>query len=161
MTVTVPETPYTATLEGRDPIASIAEVLSRIGELSAGWTDQAFERSYAEGKWPARMILLHLAQSEMAFGTRVRMALTTPGYTAQPFNQDDWIGLESAAGGPDALRAFSALGVLNLTLYRSLSEAERQTSLSHPEYGQMTVNWIIYQQAGHQRHHLKQLESLS
>jgi hypothetical protein len=158
MSVTVPQTPYTAALEGRDPVASMREVLSRIAELTAGWTDDHFERSYAEGKWPARMILLHLAQSEMAFGTRVRMALTTPDYIAQPFNQDDWIGLESSATGAEALRAFTAVGTLNLALYQSLSDVERERSLSHPEYGPMTVNWIIHQQAGHQRHHLKQLE---
>jgi hypothetical protein len=160
MPVVIPQTPYTAALEGRDPIESIRDVLSRIAQLTGRWTDEQFERSHAAGKWPARVMLLHLAQSELAFGTRVRMALTTPGYIAQPFDQDAWIGLESATGATDVLRAFSALGTLNLTLYCSLSDEERQTTLSHPEYGPITVDWIIYQQAGHQRHHLKQLETI-
>ena len=47
-----------------------------------------FERSYAPGKWSARQILTHLAQSEIALSYRVRMALTTPGYAAQAFDQD-------------------------------------------------------------------------
>jgi hypothetical protein len=65
-----------------------------------------FERSYAPGKWDARQILIHLAQSELALGYRVRMALTTPAYEAQAFDQDTWIARESKTGGPDALDAF-------------------------------------------------------
>ena len=33
-------------------------------------------------------------------------------------------------------------------------------TLSHPEYGSLTVDWIIHQTAGHQIHHLKQLEQI-
>jgi hypothetical protein len=158
--IVIPNTPYTTTLDGRDPIVSIKDVLSRVADLTQPWTAEDFERSYAPGKWSARTILLHLAQSELAFGTRIRMALTTPGYMAQPFNQDEWVRIESATGGAEALHTFSALGALNLALYSSLSDDDRETALSHPEYGPMTVNWIIYQQAGHQRHHLRQLETI-
>jgi DinB superfamily len=160
MAALIPDTPYTAALEGRDPIDSIRDVLSRVAALTESWTAHDFERSHAPGKWSARKVLLHLAQSELAFGTRVRMALSTPGYTAQPFDQDAWMARESGTSGADALHAFAALGALNLGLYAALSDADRQTQLSHPEYGAMTVDWIIYQQSGHQRHHLRQLEHL-
>ena len=60
----------------------------------------------------------------------------------------------------DCLAFVVALASLNLALYASLSDADRATALTHDEYGPMTVNWIIYQQAGHQFHHLKQLRAL-
>ena len=32
--------------------------------------------------------------------------------------------------------------------------------MAHPEYGSITVDWIIYTLAGHQIHHLNQLVPL-
>ena len=58
------------------------------------------------------------------------------------------------------MNVFVALATQNLALYATLTLADRETPLTHDEYGPMTVDWIIYQEAGHQVHHLKQLTSL-
>ena len=89
-----PATPYTADLAGRDPIEAIGDTVARIEAMTAIWTPADFERTYAPGKWNARQILTHLAQSELAFGMRARMALTVPNYTAQSFDQDLWMKRE-------------------------------------------------------------------
>lgn len=156
-----PNTPYTPQLEGRDPLSSMRDSIPAIAEAVAGWTPEQFDRPLAPGKWTARQVLTHLAQTEMALGTRARMALTKPGFVAQSFDQDRWLGRESFLTGPQAAQAFTLLASLNLGLYASLSDADRQTELTHDEYGLMTVDWIIYQEAGHQVHHLKQLLALS
>jgi len=67
------------------------------------------------------------------------------------------IAREMGLSGPEAVSVFVTLATLNLSLYASLSAADRETGLTHDEYGPMTVDWIIYQEAGHQVHHLKQL----
>jgi uncharacterized damage-inducible protein DinB len=156
----VPNTPYTPMLEGRDPIAAMPETIARIAALVEHWTPEQFERPVAPGKWSARQVLIHLAQTEMALGTRARMALTAPGYAAQSFDQDRWLDLESGLTGLDALRAFTAIASLNAALYASLSAEARQTVLTHSEYGSMTVDWVVYQEAGHQLHHLAQLQRM-
>lgn len=155
-----PQTPYTPDLGDRDPIAACRETSARISAIAGAWTPADFERSYAPGKWSARQILIHLAQTEIALGNRARMALTTPGYTAQPFDQDSWMARESALDGRAALDAFLALAAMNAALFGSLSDADRAATLSHPEYGSLTVDWVIHQMAGHQIHHLKQLEQV-
>jgi hypothetical protein len=155
-----PTTPYTPELEGRDPLESMRKTIPAIAGLVASWTPQQFERSYAPGKWTGRQILIHLAQTEMALGTRARMALTSPNFAAQSFDQDRWLARETFISGYEAINGFVALATMNLGLYSSLSEADRQIQLTHDEYGAMTVDWIIYQQAGHQVHHLKQLVML-
>ena len=156
----VPNTPYTPMLEGRDPIVAMPDTIARMAAVVEHWTPEQFERPVAPGKWTARQVLMHLAQTEMALGTRARMALTSPGYAAQSFDQDRWLDLESGMSGIDALHAFTAIGSLNAALYAGLSDDARQTVLTHSEYGSMTVDWVIYQEAGHQLHHLRQLESL-
>ena len=154
-----PQTPYSADLGTRDPIEAIRETLGRFGEFSS-WSDADFERAYAPGKWSAREVLVHLAQMELAFGTRARLALTTPDYAAQSFDQDRWMAREPMLGGRDALAALIGAGTMNAALFASLSAADRQTTFTHPEYGAISIDWLIHQAAGHQIHHLRQLESI-
>jgi uncharacterized damage-inducible protein DinB len=156
-----PQTPYTKDLGDREPIAAIRDCADRYQRLLAGWTPAQFERSYAPGKWTARQILIHLAQSELAFGTRARMALSTPNYAAQAFNQDEWMAKEQQLAGKEALDALLALMTMNRMFFDGLSPADLATTLSHPEYGAMTVDWILHQLAGHQIHHLKQIEQIA
>jgi hypothetical protein len=155
-----PNNPYAEDLGSREPIGAMRDTVDRIRTLVSQWPAAQFERSYAPGKWTARQILIHLAQTELALGTRARMALSTRGYVAQPFDQDVWIGRDGSLGGRDALEALIAMSTMNRTMFESLTDSDRAISLSHPEYGMLTVDWIIHQMAGHQIHHLKQLEKI-
>ena len=155
-----PITPYSPHLEGRDPLAVMRETIPALAQVVAGWTPEQFERPIAPGKWTIKQVLTHLAQTEMALGTRARMALTRSAFTAQSFDQDGWLAREHTMSGVDAVQAFVVLATMNLNLYATLSDADRETPFTHDEYGPMTVDWIIHQEAGHQVHHLKQLRAL-
>ncbi len=74
--MSTPTTPYTPDLAGREPLQAMRDTAARIAGIVATWTPAQFERSYAPGKWSARLILIHLAQAELALGYRARMALT-------------------------------------------------------------------------------------
>ncbi len=158
-----PKRPYSVDLGNREPMAAIREGLARVRSLTSSWSLQDFERSYAPGKGPARKILTHLAQSELAFGNRARMALAAPArdYVAQPFDQDVWMARESTVGGREALDALLAMSTMNVALYGSLSAVDRAVTFSHPEYGALTIDWLIHQTAGHLLHHLAQLETIA
>ena len=101
-----PQTPYTNALGDREPVAAMRGTADRYRQLLAGWTPAQFERTIAPGKWTARQIMIHLAQTELALGNRARMALATPNYAAQAFNQDDWMAKEQKLEGKNALDAF-------------------------------------------------------
>lgn len=155
-----PQTPYSADLGDREPIAALKQTADRVREIAAGWNPKQFERTYAPGKWSARQILIHLAQAEIALGNRARMAVSVPNYAAQAFDQDKWIEKESSLGGREALDAFLAVAAMNRVFFEGLSAADRAMTLTHPEYGALTVDWILHTIAGHQIHHLKQLEAI-
>jgi len=162
------QTPYTKDLGDKEPIAAMQASGDRYRQLLGGWTPAESERTYTPGKWTARQILIHLAQTELALGTRARMALSTPNYAAQAFNQDRWMEMESSGSGGsrglsggEALDVLLALITMNRTFFEGLSPADLATTLSHPEYGALTVDWILNQLAGHQIHHLQQLERIA
>ena len=152
--------PYATDLGTHDPLEALADTPRRIHMHVERWGDDRFERTYAPGKWSARQILIHLAQTELALTTRARLALTTANYVAQAFDQDDWVALDDATEARVALDAYMSLRRFNLAMWRKLTPAQRDRPFTHPEYGAITVAWIQAQMAGHDIHHLKQLEQI-
>ncbi len=153
--------PYGEDLGNREPLAALAETPERIRQTVGRWTAEQFERSYAPGKWSARKILIHLAQTELALTTRARFALTQSGYTAQAFSQDDWMPLDEGSDAHTALDAYITLRRLNLAMWRKLTPEQIGRPFTHPEYGELTVGWIMAQIAGHDIHHLKQFQAIN
>ena len=156
-----PATPYTKYLGDREPLAALRETSSRIDALTSGWLPHDYERTYKPGKWNARQILLHLTHLEIACGMRVRMALTTPSYMVQPFDQDRWMERESTVDGRAAAEAFLALSRLNAALFGTLTAEDMATPVLHPEFGEISVAWIIHLLAGHQVSHLPHFEEIA
>lgn len=152
--------PYAAVLGSIDPLKALAETPAKIRRVVDQWSAKQWERSYAPGKWSARRILIHLAQTELALTTRVRFAASQDGYVAQSFDQDAWLLLDDHADGPTALDAYTALRRLNLAMFKGMTPAQRRRSFTHPEFGKLTPDWVAAQLAGHDIHHLKQLQQI-
>lgn len=153
--------PYAASLGDRDALFVLADTPARIRRLVAAMGPAGVSRSYATGKWDARQLLVHLAHTELAFGVRARMALTTSEYVVQPFDQDQWMAREPVVEAGAALAAYESLRVMNLALFRSLSPEERQRTFMHPERGQLEIQEIPALLAGHELHHLPQFEAIA
>ena len=134
-------------------MTALGETPERLRALVEALTPAQMASSYAPGKWTAAQLLVHLAQCEFMFGARVRMALAQDGYTVQPFDQDAWLQREAGTDGRIAFWAYYAQRHLNLALFNSLSDAEREKTLLHPERGSMHVEWNLEMLAGHERHH--------
>jgi hypothetical protein len=152
--------PYAEPLGNRDPLTALGETPEQIRALAEHWSEAQWNSSYAPGKWTARQIVLHLAQTEMALTTRVRYAISEEGYRAQPFSQDAWMAADGQADGPTALAAYLALRRLNVLMFRNLSPEQRARTFQHPEYGDLTPAWVMAQLAGHDLHHLAQLQRI-
>ena len=150
--------PYGGDLGTRRPLDALAETPGTIRQLVERWSEADFEGSYAPGKWSFRKLLVHLAQTELALTTRARFALSQEGYASQSFSQDDWMAIDNQAGARAALDAYTSLRQFNLAMWRSLTPEQIDRTFTHPEYGELTVGWIMAQMAGHDIHHLKQFQ---
>jgi len=153
--------PYGKDLGARPALEALAETPGRIRHLVEHWSDADFERSYAPGKWSIRKVLVHLAQTELALTTRARFALSQEAYAAQAFSQDDWMRIDNQADARTALDAYTTLRRFNLAMWRALTPEQLDRPFTHPEYGELTVGWIMAQMAGHDIHHLKQVQMIT
>jgi hypothetical protein len=152
--------PYADDLGDREALDALGETPELIRRAVAGWTEAQFGRTYAPGKWSIRKVLIHLAQTELALGTRARFALSDREYVAQPFSQDAWLPLDGSIDAATALDVYTTLRRMNSAMFQGLPPGQLDRRFSHPEYGVLTVRWIANQMAGHDIHHLKQIESI-
>jgi len=139
-------------------LAALGDTPGRIRAIVERMTPAQWALSYAPGKWTVAQLLLHLAQTELAFAARLRLALTTDRYVVQPFEQDDWLRREPPMGSLEALQAYTGFRQFNLPLFRSLTAEEWARVIHHPERGEMRVGWILELLAGHDLNHLQHIE---
>jgi len=152
--------PYADALGSRDALEALADTPQKIRSLIEKWPADRWEKSYAPGKWSARLVVIHLAQMEIGLPIRVRFGVAQDGYVAQPLDQDAWLAVDEHADGPTALDAYLALRRLNVAMFKGLSPAQRARTFKHPQYGDLNADWVAGQLAGHDIHHLKQLQSI-
>jgi hypothetical protein len=152
--------PYADLVSSEDPLTLLASTPDRIAELVSGWGAARWASSYAPGKWSAAQLVLHLAQDEIGWSNRVRLALTVEGYAIQPYDGAAWVALETPTEADAALASFLALRRLNLVLYRRIDLERRLRPMPHPEFGDISIDWILRTLAGHDLHHLRHLRAI-
>ena len=153
--------PYAAFLDGQDAASLVKQFPDKLTSVIAKLGTECMEHSLAPGKWTVRLILCHLADTEIAFAFRWRQALAEENHVVQPFDQDHWASRYASLSGEDALRAFIALRRWNVLLLEKLSPADWERELTHPERGRQTFRTLVETMAGHDFNHLGQLEEIA
>lgn len=153
--------PYAADLDEQDAIRVLEATPSELNELAHVLGETRIKQSPAPGKWSPREIFIHLADCELAFGFRYRQALGEQDHVVQPFDQDKWAKSYAAYDTAQALATFETLRKWNLALLKTLTPEQLSKPVTHPERGKMVFKELFETSAGHDIHHLKQLEALA
>jgi hypothetical protein len=153
--------PYASFLNDRDPLAVIAATAAELARLiDTIGPDRAIEAP-APGKWSARDIVCHMADTEIVFAFRLRQALAEDHHVVQPFDQDSWAKCYAKFDVGAALGVFSSVREWNLTLIRAAGPDAYSKPLTHPERGTMTFQTLVETMGGHDGNHVKQLEAIA
>lgn len=152
--------PYARWLGAGDPLLVIQQMPGRLEEIARRLTPERAEWRRAPGKWNAREILCHLADSEIAFGFRLRQALAEPHHVIQPFDQERWARAYDGYTVRTAVDTFVALRQWNLAFIASADPGDMARPVLHPERGEMTFRTIVETMAGHDLNHLSQLDGI-
>jgi hypothetical protein len=149
-------------IAGRDPLKLQAAAPARLAKLMKKVTSAKARKRPAPGKWSIAEILAHLADTEVAMGWRMRMVVSQPGSTLQPFDQDAWAAaMRYEKRDPrKSLDQYRGAREANVALLKSLAPADWKKSGMHPERGEQTVETIVRMTAGHDLNHLAQIERI-
>ncbi len=128
----------------------------------AGLNDSQLDTPYRDGGWTVRQVVHHIADSHANAAMRLRLALTEDNPTIKPYLEAKWAELEDARQAPIAasLTLIEALHARMLILLRSLSAADRERPMTHPEHGRMRILDLMGLYAWHGRHHTAHITEL-
>ena len=157
----IPVNPYAKFLGDRNARDVIANTPGRLAALTAQLGPEGMERSLAPGKWPARAIICHLADCELAFAFRLRQALAEPHHVIQPFDQEAWAKPYATLDAQAALATFTTVRRWNQALLDTVTPDQFAKKLNHPERGDMTFQAVVETMAGHDLNHLQQMETIA
>src|ERR1700739_5000606 len=104
-----PRGPYAEALGERDPQAVIAATPAQLQRLLAGLSAEEIEAHPAPGKWNLREVMAHLADTEIAWGWRLRFAYEKDHARLEPFEQDPWARMYRHYSFAQAQSTFVAL----------------------------------------------------
>ena len=152
--------PYAKFLDGRPLDTILTSTPSAIATLLETIGPQKSTAPPTPGKWSAAEILCHLADTEVAFGFRLRQTLAEDHHVLQPFDQEKWAATYHGVTARQALAAFTAMREWNLILIRNAPPTASQKTVTHPERGAMTFTTIVETMAGHDLNHIRQLQRL-
>lgn len=146
-------------LGDRDPLEVQARLAADLRAAVAGLSEEQLRRPEAPGKWSIFDVVRHLADSEVAFGWRLRQVIAQDRPTITGFDQDAW-GARLGAAYPDVQAAIQQIAVLreaHLNLLGSLPESEWERVGLHAERGPESIRLMAKLYAGHDLVHLKQI----
>jgi hypothetical protein len=154
--------PYAGALAGDDPIWVMAGTPDLIRKLLRGLTEKQLSTRPAPGKWCIKEIVAHLADGEVIVGSRYRFIAAHDRPPLPSTDQDAF----AARLGPMNAKAsdltddFAMARAVNLGLLERLPEEAWDRIGIHSERGEESIRGIVATYAGHDRHHLAQIETI-
>ncbi|MBW4437540.1 MAG: DinB family protein [Pleurocapsa minor GSE-CHR-MK-17-07R] len=147
--------------ERQQYIATLREFPARLTMRLYGLTDAQLDQRTAPSEWSARQIVHHCADSHMSANFRFRLPLHSENPMVPTYDQDAW------AKQPDyalplapSLEILRGLHVRFVALLEALTEADWARPVSHPEWGQVTVEEIARRYANHCDNHMRQIDGI-
>ena len=115
-----------------------------VAEALLGATDQDLDARPAPGKWSAREIVHHLADSEMTSAIRLRLLVATDHPTIAGYDQDEFARrLYYDRPIEASIEAFKSARRTTGDILDRLTEAQWSRQGTHSEHGRYTIeNWL-------------------
>lgn len=128
-------------------------------EALAGASDEELDRSPAPGKWTAREIVHHLADSEMTSAVRLRLLVASPSPQIVGYDQDEFARRLHYKDRPirPALDAFGAARRTSAEILDRLSDDEWLREGTHSEVGRYSIERWLEIYGVHAHNHARQI----
>lgn len=110
--------------------------------------------------WSPREVAAHLADTEMAFGWRLRQTISEDEPELQGFDQDRWAAAMryQKRDTETSLSAYASARALNVELLRMLDDAGWERPYRHTELGVLTLRELARHRSDHDLAHLRQIQ---
>ena len=129
-----------------------------VAEALAGATDEDLDARPAPGKWSAREVVHHLADSEMTAAVRARLLIAIDNAQIQGYDQDRFAQrLYYNRPIEASVEAFKSARRTTFELLEKLTEAEWKRAGTHTEHGSYSLERWLEIYAPHAHNHAEQI----
>ena len=143
-------------------IDSLAATPANLRAAVKGLNDAQLDTPYREGGWTVRQVVHHVPDSHLNAYVRLKLALTEEKPTIRPYEEARWAELADSKVTPIEVSQ-TLLDSLHHRwdrLWRSLRAEDFARKLVHPDYGDRTVDWLLFLYDWHGRHHAAHITEL-
>ena len=143
-------------------IGQIAEAPALMRAAVSGLNAGQIETPYRPGGWTVRQVVHHVPDSHLNAYCRCKLALTEDNPTIKAYDEAAWANVADTARTPPevSLALLDALHARWVVLLESMTAAEFERPLMHPERGAITLDWMLQLYAWHGRHHAAHVTAL-
>jgi uncharacterized damage-inducible protein DinB len=154
---------YSPTVERRRQLISeMAETPGRLRAAVNGLSETQLDTVYRPGGWTVRQVVHHLADAQMNWYIRTKLAVTEDEPTIKPYDEAQWAELEDARRGAvdPSLLLLDGLYQRWVKIFGAMTPAQRTRPFQHPERGLLTLEYTLPMQVWHGRHHTAHIVEL-
>jgi hypothetical protein len=143
-------------------INAIAATPKNMIKAVRGFTGKHFDTPYRPGGWTVRQLVHHVPDSHLNAYIRVKLALTEDAPLIKSYDEDKWAQLSDSKDTPVdvSLSMLTALHDRWVRLLRSLGSAEFARTMTHPDHGPISIDFILALYGWHGAHHVAHITSL-
>jgi DinB superfamily len=154
--------PYAEALGDQDPIIVMATTPDRLRKAVRGLTEAQLAKRPLPGKWSIKEIVAHLADGEMILGSRYRFVAAHERPVIIGYDQDAFVVMLGVGNTTtaDLLDDFALARAVNLGLLDRLPAESFDRIGIHSERGEESILKMLHMVAGHDVHHLRQIETI-
>lgn len=145
----------------RNFIQTIKDLPEIIRAAVKDLSDDQLDTPYRPEGWTVRQTVHHIADSHLNALCRFKLALTEEFPTIRPYFEDRWADLaDSKLPVEDSLKIIEGIHTRWAALLNSMSDADFQRKLNHPESGEWTLDKFLGLYDWHSKHHTAHITSL-
>ena len=139
-------------------IARYKDGYREVAAALEGTSDKDLDSRPAPGKWNAREIVHHLADSEMTSAVRLRLLVAEDNAAIRAYDEKDFAArLHYERPIASSLLAFQAARLSTGELLDSMTEADFAKTGTHPEHPRYSVDRWLEIYAEHAHNHAEQI----
>jgi uncharacterized damage-inducible protein DinB len=143
-------------------ISQLAQIPSNLRLAVQSLSPAQLDTPYRDGGWTVRQVVHHLADANLNWYIRSKLALTEDAPAITTFEEGLWSELPDARLGPvePSLSLLEGLNERWVSMFQTLSAAAWERAMSHPQRGKVTLAATLPLQVWHGRHHTAHITEL-
>jgi uncharacterized damage-inducible protein DinB len=143
-------------------IEEIAATPAKMRAATKGLSDSQLDMPYREGGWTVRQVVHHVPDSHLNAYVRLKLALTEDRPTIKPYDEAAWAELADAKSAPIEVSQtlLDSVHARWDRLWRSLKPEHFARVLVHPDYGERSIDWLLFLYEWHGKHHTAHITEL-